>query len=426
MRKRCPGICSQEQRLKDVAGRLDHLPLGVRLFCEWSQARYCRDMKPMDSARKAFISTAKSAAKACGAAFDEPSATATFLLQYLDQPGACDETAIMQRIFDDWTSNADVSDSELMQSNEKYPRGLIGTVRLALHELHRLDADDAACSRQLLSILALCPPTNTPWSLLLGHDGVCVSGLDVVTRREGLARIAALLQRSGLVQVEGERFSMHQLLQRAVRREVAGGADAAVRLIDARVGGEDLKAADVYREMLPAAYHVVKEVALAEAARSEWCRGVRKRIAALMDWLGGGALEVEIRRAILQEISADGDDPEYATSLIGVAAALSSQGRHAEALDLNEQALAFRRRVLPADHPHIAMAMHNTAASYSALGRHAEALDLQEQTLAFLRRMLPADHPDIAAAMNNMEQRRIACDECHEHQTPRTLVVTVL
>jgi len=42
MRKRCPAICGQEQRLKDVAGRLDHLPLGVRLFCEWSQARYCR------------------------------------------------------------------------------------------------------------------------------------------------------------------------------------------------------------------------------------------------------------------------------------------------------------------------------------------------------------------------------------------------
>ena len=142
---------------------------------------------------------------------------------------------------------------------------------------------------------------------------------------------------------------MHQLLQRAVRREVTGGTDAAVRLIDARVGGKDLKAADVYREMLPAAYHVVKEVAQAEAARSEWCRGVRERIAALIKWLGGGALEVEIRRAILQEMSADGDDPEYATSLMGVATALDSQGRHAEALDLREQALAFVRRVLPAD-----------------------------------------------------------------------------
>jgi tetratricopeptide (TPR) repeat protein len=118
-----------------------------------------------------------------------------------------------------------------------------------------------------------------------------------------------------------------------------------------------------------------------------------------MKWLGGWALEVEIRRAILQEMSADGDDPEYATSLMGVAAALHSQGRHAEALDLREQALAFRRRVLPADHPDIATAMGNLAGSCFALGRHAEALDLREQALAFRRRMLPADHPDIAAAM---------------------------
>ncbi len=41
-----------------------------------------------------------------------------------------------------------------------------------------------------------------------------------------------------------------------------------------------------------------------------------------MKWPVGGALEVEIRRAILQAMSADGDDPEYATSLMGVAKAL--------------------------------------------------------------------------------------------------------
>ena len=55
-------------------------------------------------------------------------------------------------------------------------------------------------------------------------------------------------------------------------------------------------------------------------------------------------------------MSADGNNPEYATSLMRLAAARQSQGRHAEALDLREKALAFRRRVLPADHPDIAAA----------------------------------------------------------------------
>jgi hypothetical protein len=45
--------------------------------------------------------------------------------------------------------------------------------------------------------------------------------------------------------------------------------------------------------------------------------------------------------------------------------------------------------------------MH-TAASYSALGRHAEALDMKEQGLAFVRRVLPADHSDIATALYNI------------------------
>jgi hypothetical protein len=321
MRKRCPAMCSQELRLKDVAGRLDHLPLGVRLFCEWSQARYCHDVKPMDAAKKDFMSAAKSAAKACGAAFDEHSATATFLLQYLAQPGACDEAAIVQRIFDDWTSNAEVSDTVLLQSNDQHPRGLLGTVRLMLHELDRLDGEDAKGSRQLLSILVLCPPINTPWSLFLGHDGQGISDLEHVTHREHLERIARLLQRIGLVQVQGQGFSMNKLLQRAVRREVAGGADLASRLIDGRVRGEDLKASEMYREILPAAYHVVKEIGWFKTARSEWCMKARQRIAALMSWLGGGCLEVEIRRALSKQLkkqfdilsNADSYDPEEGT-----------------------------------------------------------------------------------------------------------------
>ena len=61
-------------------------------------------------------------------------------------------------------------------------------------------------------------------------------------------------------------------------------------------------------------------------------------------------------------------------------------GRHAEALDMDEQALAFRRRVLPADHPAIAVAMGSLANSYRDAGRHAEALDMIKQVLAFRSR----------------------------------------
>ena len=61
-------------------------------------------------------------------------------------------------------------------------------------------------------------------------------------------------------------------------------------------------------------------------------------MANLMEWLSGGKLEVEIRRAIMQEMREDEDDPEYATALSDLEIALSLQGRHAEALDCTSSA----------------------------------------------------------------------------------------
>jgi hypothetical protein len=159
----------------------------------------------MKNAMKSFMKAAEAAATASGLPFDLTAETLRFCNEYVVLKGFCDESGVAQRLFDDWASNADVAEQEVLQSNDQYPRGLIGTVRLVLHELHCLGDNDAASSRQLLSILALCPSVNTPWSLFLGHDGSCISGLDVLTGREGLERIAALLQRSGLVQVQGER-----------------------------------------------------------------------------------------------------------------------------------------------------------------------------------------------------------------------------
>jgi hypothetical protein len=172
-----------------------------------------------------------------------------------------------------------------------------------------------------------------------------------------------------------------------------------VRLIDARVGGEDLKAADVYREMLPAALHVVKEVRLTEPARCQWCSDVRERIAGLMEWLGGGALGVDIRKAILQEMREDGDDPEYLVALMSLGIALSSQGCHTENLDLHEQALAFRRRVLPADHPDIAASFYNIGCSSLYSGAFLQCSFFAHEALAIWRFHFSNTHPHAQKAL---------------------------
>ena len=51
--------------------------------------------------------------------------------------------------------------------------------------------------------------------------------------------------------------------------------------------------------------------------------------------------------------------------------------------------------------------MNNLALTYYNLGRHADALAMGEQALEFRRRVLPADHPDIGEGC----ARRDALDE---------------
>ena len=55
-----------------------------------------------------------------------------------------------------------------------------------------------------------------------------------------------------------------------------------------------------------------------------------------------------------------------------------------------------------AEHPETLGAMTNLAISYGAAGRLPEAILLQEQSLAIKRRVLPPNHPYLAAALGNL------------------------
>ena len=64
-------------------------------------------------------------------------------------------------------------------------RGLRATVRLALHNLHKLKSpEEYEAIRQVLGLLALCPPVNVPWSLFDGVSLVSAMGQACKVRRE--------------------------------------------------------------------------------------------------------------------------------------------------------------------------------------------------------------------------------------------------
>src|SRR5438445_628881 len=81
-------------------------------------------------------------------------------------------------------------------------------------------------------------------------------------------------------------------------------------------------------------------------------------------------------------------------------------GRVAEAIDLFEQVLTDRVRVLGADHPRTLTSRHSLARAYETAGRVAEAIDLYEQVLTDRVRVLGADHPHSLTSRNNLNRAR--------------------
>ena len=77
--------------------------------------------------------------------------------------------------------------------------------------------------------------------------------------------------------------------------------------------------------------------------------------------------------------------------------------RYLEALETEDETVLptgtfhrqYRRQyLLFLGYPDIAESMNNLASTYIDLGRHDDALRLEEETLAFNKRILPSDHPD--------------------------------
>lgn len=69
-------------------------------------------------------------------------------------------------------------------------------------------------------------------------------------------------------------------------------------------------------------------------------------------------------------------------------------GREQAALQLRQQTLEIRKRVLDDEHPDTLQAMNNIASSYLTLGRYQEALELDKKALEVRKRVLGDEHSD--------------------------------
>lgn len=95
-------------------------------------------------------------------------------------------------------------------------------------------------------------------------------------------------------------------------------------------------------------------------------------------------------------------DVERATLLARAGSFFVSQGELSSARAFDEEALALRRKLLPADHPDLATSMNNLGYVLRAQGDLEVARELYEEALAIRKSTLPAEHPDIAQSLNNL------------------------
>ena len=142
---------AHEAELRAAFEALVCLPLAVRFFGVWLRGKFQEEMKD-----------AKLKAAAAGTAFDEAATGAT----------------VVKDVLAEWRNT---SAEVVLAAGAEHSRGLQGTVRLALHVL-KSTPHAQACS-QLLAMLALCPPVQTPWSLFDG-GGAAVCLPRVSGRRE--------------------------------------------------------------------------------------------------------------------------------------------------------------------------------------------------------------------------------------------------
>ncbi len=96
--------------------------------------------------------------------------------------------------------------------------------------------------------------------------------------------------------------------------------------------------------------------------------------------------------------------PDLAASLTDLALLYHDQGRLVEAEPLYREALAIYRAALRSGHPNIALGLNNLALVYRDQGRLSAAEPLYKEALAILRAALPEDDPAIATAVHNLAE----------------------
>ncbi|OJH33646.1 tetratricopeptide repeat-containing serine/threonine-protein kinase [Cystobacter ferrugineus] len=96
------------------------------------------------------------------------------------------------------------------------------------------------------------------------------------------------------------------------------------------------------------------------------------------------------------------EHPLVATSYNNLGIVLAELGQFEQARASYDHALQLRRKTLGKGHPLVAQSYSNLGTVLSELGRHEEARDMYEHALAIRKKALGLEHPDVASSFTNL------------------------
>jgi transcriptional regulator with XRE-family HTH domain/tetratricopeptide (TPR) repeat protein len=293
---------------------------------------------------------------------------------------------------------------------DDYPWTVATTWRLSFELLE----DECPAAAALLRLCAFLAPDDIPISVLqAGAHELDEDLREVLTDDIGLDRSVGALRRYSLVERQGDRLSVHRLVQAVVRESLPADRRhawlvRAIRLLAAVVPDDPSNEAErwLLSARLVAHAQVVDQLTRGDLVEP----GPLGRLLDLTGkylWARGefGQGRPFFDRALaIREETLGPDHPDTAETLDCFALLLWQRGELAAARPLAERALGIRERVLGPDHVETALSLNNLASLLSRQGELAAARSMHERALAIRERALGPDDLGTANSLNNLGQ----------------------
>ena len=212
-----------------------------------------------------------------------------------------------------------------------------------------------------------------------------------------------------VVQDDGASFTMHRLVQLAIRDWLRKNGDlerqreAALHMLARSYPTGNYENWAICQILEPHAQSVLWNDNLSDDAKRSRASVLRNRAWYNREQGNYIVAEEMAKQAMYDRFRILGaEDPDTLTSMNNLALTFWNQGRWNEAEELHMQVMETRKRVLGAEHPDTLASIANLALTFWNQGRWNEAEELEMQVMETRKRALGTEHPDTLASIANL------------------------